>query len=227
MLNIRALLIGSLLLAGQVVAQSITSRITGTVTDSSGASVVGAKVDARNVETNEHSNTRTDADGAYSLLNLKPGGYELEINAPGFKRYVRRGIGLQLEQETRLNVSLEVGQIDQAVTVEANVPALETTSSTIGAVVNNRAILNLPLDTRNVFSLIYLTPGVSGSIGNNHNSLSYSVNGSRTSLMENMVDGVPAGHPTVQGHTGISVFPSLDAIGEVKVGAENYSAEYG
>lgn len=213
----------SLLIAAELVGQSITSRITGTVTDSSGAVVATATVNARNVETNEHRETRTDTSGAYLLLNLKPGAYEFEINAPGFKRYVRRGIRLQLEQETRLDVSLDLGQVDQAVTVEANVPALETTSSTIGAVVNNRAILNLPLDTRNVFSLIYLTPGVSGSIGNNYNS----VNGSRTSLMENMVDGVPAGHPTVQGYTGISVFPSVDAIGEFKVDAENYSAEYG
>lgn len=210
-----------------LLSQSITSRIVGTVTDASGAVISGATVVARNIATNEKSEARSDTNGNYLLLNLKPGEYEVEVNASGFKKYVRTGVRLELQQESRLDVPLELGQVSEAVTVAANVTALETATSDIGTVVNNRAILNLPLDTRNVFSLIYLTPGISGSIGNNYNSLSYSVNGSRTSLMENMVDGVPAGHPTVQGYTGISVFPSVDAIGEFKVEAENYSAEYG
>ncbi|HMJ61208.1 MAG TPA: TonB-dependent receptor [Bryobacteraceae bacterium] len=215
------------LFAATLASQSITSRMVGTVTDSSGAGVAGAAIVARNVDTNERIESRSGAGGDYLLLNLKPGGYEVEVNAPGFKKYVRKGVRLQLEQESRLDVPLELGQVSEAVTVDANVTTLETTTSSIGTVVNNTAILNLPLDTRNVFSLIYLTPGVSGSIGNNYNSLSFSVNGTRTSMMEIMVDGVPAGHPTVQGYSGISVFPSVDAIGEFKVEAENYSAEYG
>ena len=93
--------------------------------------------------------------------------------------------------------------------------------------VNNRAILNLPLNTRNVYSLLYLTPGVSGSVGNDYNSLSYSINGARADSMETMVDGVSGGFPTVQGYYGIGVFPSVDAISEFKLEAENYSAEYG
>jgi hypothetical protein len=104
---------------------------------------------------------------------------------------------------------------------------LETDSSVVGQVVDNRAILNLPLNTRNVYSLIYLTPGVGGSIGNNYNSLSYSINGARASLMETLVDGVTGGHPTVQGYSGISVFPSVDAIEEFKVMGADYSAEFG
>ena len=215
------------LFAGTLASQSITSRIVGTVSDSSGAAVAGAAIVARNVDTNERTESRSGAGGDYLLLNLKPGGYEVEVNSPGFKKYIRKGVRLQLEQESRLDVALELGQLSEAVTVEANVTTLETTTSSVGMVVNNRAILNLPLDTRNVFSLIYLTPGVSGSIGNNYNSLSFSVNGTRTSMMEIMTDGVPAGHPTVQGYSGISVFPSVDAIGEFKVEAENYSAEYG
>lgn len=208
-------------------AQTTTSTISGTVTDSSGARVSQAQVVARNTETNNRSETKSSDDGAYTLLNLAPGDYEVEVSASGFKKYVRSGVKLQLEQQSKLDVTLTVGQVNESVTVSENVSAIETNNASIAAGVNNRQILNLPLDTRNVFSLIYLTPGVSGSIGNNYNSLSYSVNGSRTSLMENMVDGVPAGHPTVQGYTGISVFPSVDAIGEFRVEAENYSAEYG
>ncbi len=104
---------------------------------------------------------------------------------------------------------------------------LETATSSIGKVVDNRRIMELPLNSRNVYSLIYLTPGVTGGIGNNYNSLSYSVNGARASLMDTLIDGVSASHPTVQGYTGISVFPSVDAIAEFKVQAQNYSAEFG
>src|SRR3989440_29276 len=101
------------------------------------------------------------------------------------------------------------------------------TISTIGDVVNNHAILNLPLNTRNIYSLIYLTPGVAGSIGNDYNSLSYSVNGARGSSMETMVDGATGGFPTVNGYFGIGVFPSVDAISEFKMMNSNYSAEFG
>src|SRR3954454_9035610 len=214
-------------LAIRLWGQSITSRIVGTVTDSSGAAIAGASVTARNIETNERSQARSETSGDYLLLNLKPGGYEVEVEAPGFRKYVQKGIKLQLEQESRLNIAMQLGAVTEAVTVEANVTALETASSTIGDVVNNRAILNLPLNTRNVFSLIYLTPGVSGGIGNDYNSFSYSVNGARGPSSEAMVDGATGGFLTVNGFFGIGVFPSVDAISEFKMMDSNYSAEFG
>ncbi len=93
--------------------------------------------------------------------------------------------------------------------------------------VDNRRILELPLNTRNVYSLIFLTPGVAGTIGNNYNSMSYTVNGARPTMMDTVIDGVTASFPTVNGFTGISVFPSVDAIQEFKVMGANYPAEYG
>ena len=161
------------------------------------------------------------------LLQLPPGRYSVEVSAAGFKKYLASGVLLELQQQGRLDVRLELGQLADAVTVEANASVLETTMSSVGDVVNNRAILNLPLNTRNVYSLIYLTPGVSGSIGNNYNSMSYSVNGARTSSMEIMVDGATGGFPTVNGYSGIGVFPSVDAISEFKMKDANYSAEFG
>ncbi|MGH9311002.1 MAG: TonB-dependent receptor domain-containing protein, partial [Vicinamibacterales bacterium] len=113
------------------------------------------------------------------------------------------------------------------VEVRADAPLLETTTATVGKVVDNRRILELPLNTRNVYSLIYLTPGVAGSIGNNYNSMGYSVNGARPTMMDTVIDGVTASFPTVNGFTGISVFPSVDAIQEFKVLGANYPAEYG
>ena len=111
--------------------------------------------------------------------------------------------------------------------MRADAPLLETTSGTVGKLVDNRRILELPLNTRNVYSLIFLTPGVAGSIGNNYNSMSYTRerrapddDGHRHRRRDGVV-------PDRQRFTGISVFPSVDAIQEFKVLGANYPAEYG
>src|SRR5687767_5361496 len=104
---------------------------------------------------------------------------------------------------------------------------LETTNAAIGKVVDNHRIVNLPLNTRNVYSLIFLTPGVTGSVGNSYGEMRYSVNGARARMMDTLIDGVSASHATVTGFAGISVFPSVDAIEEFKVMGANYSAEFG
>ncbi len=145
----------------------------------------------------------------------------------GFRRAVRSGVVLQIQQTAIVDFTLELGAISEQVEVTAQTPALESTSSALGKVVDNRRILELPLNTRNVYSLIFLTPGVTGSIGNNYNSLSYSVNGARPTMMDTVIDGVTASFPTVNGFTGISVFPSVDAIQEFKVMGATYPAEFG
>jgi hypothetical protein len=216
-----------LIAAAVVFSQSITSSLIGTVHDNSGAVVPNATITAINLATNARAETQTDSTGNFVLLQLKPGSYTVEVSAPGFKKYVRSGLVLELQQQARLDASLEVGQLSEAITVTADASTLETTTSTIGDVVNNHAILNLPLNTRNIYSLIYLTPGVAGGIGNDYNSLSYSVNGARGTSMETMVDGATGGFPTVNGYFGIGVFPSVDAIGEFKMMDSNYSAEFG
>jgi hypothetical protein len=208
-------------------AQSFTGSILGTVKDSTEAVVPAAVVTATNSATNARSETKSDASGNYIVPLLPPGQYKIEVEATGFKKFVREGIVLQVQQQARVDVRLDVGAVSDAVTVRADATVLETATSSIGKVVDNRRIMELPLNSRNVYSLIYLTPGVTGSIGNNYNSLSYSVNGARASLMDTLIDGVSASHPTVQGYTGISVFPSVDAIAEFKVQAQNYSAEFG
>src|SRR4051794_29246474 len=208
-------------------AQSITSSIIGTVHDESGAVVPNAAITATNLATNAHSEAKADLNGNFVLLQLTPGSYTVEITAPGFRKYVRSGLVLELQQQPRIDATLTVGQVTEAVSVTADATVLETTTSSIGDVVNNHAILNLPLNTRNVYSLIYLTPGVAGSIGNDYNSLSYSVNGARATSMETIVDGATGGFPTVNGFFGIGVFPSVDAIGEFRMMDSNYSAEFG
>jgi hypothetical protein len=208
-------------------AQSFTGSILGTIKDSTDSVVPAAAITVINVSTNSRAETKSDAGGNYTVPQLPPGPYRVEVEAAGFRKLVREGIVLQVAQQARVDIALAVGSVTDAVTVNADATVLETTTSTIGKVVDNRRIMELPLNSRNVYSLIYLTPGVSGSIGNNYNSLSYSVNGARASLMDTLIDGVSASHPTVQGYTGISVFPSVDAIAEFKIQAQNYSADFG
>jgi len=220
--------LAALLLApAGVWAQSFTASLLGDVTDSSGAAIPNVTIVAINVATNHRTEARSDTTGRYVVSPLQPGAYTLEASAAGFRRFVQTSVNLAVGQQARLDIPMTVGEITENVTVEANATIIETATSTIGKVVSNRAILNLPLNSRNIYSLIYLTPGVAGSIGNNYNSMSYSINGARASMMDTLIDGATASHPTVQGYSGISAFPSVDAIGEFKVLGANFPAEYG
>ena len=208
-------------------AQTTTGVVLGTVRDAAGAVVPGVTVSMINAGTNARSETVSDERGSFIVPQLPPGTYRLEATMQGFKGFVRSGIALQVQQQVRIDVVLEIGQMAETVNVVAGASILETTTSSVGKVVDNARIEALPLNTRNIYSLIYLTPGVTGGIGNSHNQVGYSVNGVRGGLMETLVDGSSAAFPTVNGFHGISVFPSLDAVQEFKVQGGNYSAEFG
>ncbi|MGH8635531.1 MAG: carboxypeptidase regulatory-like domain-containing protein, partial [Burkholderiales bacterium] len=208
-------------------AQSFTGTIVGSIKDSSGAVIPRATITITNQQTGRQEFATTDLDGRYTSLPLPPGDYRVEAGLQGFRRAARAGVNLQVNATVVIDFTLEVGELTDAVEVRADAPLLETTTATVGKVVDNRRILELPLNTRNVYSLIFLTPGVAGSIGNNYNSMGYSVNGARPTMMDTVIDGVTASFPTVNGFTGISVFPSVDAIQEFKVLGANYPAEYG
>jgi len=219
--------LGVAALAASLSAQSFTGAILGSIQDASGAKVPGVTVVVINAGTNARSEVRSDATGNYSAQLLPPGLYKVEASATGFKRFLQEGIVLQVQQQARVDITLTVGEVTESVLVSADAAQLETTSSTIGKVVDNKRIVNLPLNTRNVYSLIFLTPGVAGSVGNNYGDMRYAVNGARARQMDTLVDGVSASHATVTGFKSISVFPSVDAIEEFKVMGANYPAEYG
>ncbi len=222
-----ALLLGVALLAHALSAQSTTGTILGTVRDSSGAIVPQAKIGVVNTGTNRRFETVTDSEGAYTAPLLGIGAYTVEVTAQGFRTYKQDGIRLSVNQQARVDVTLAVGAVSETVEVTADAAVIETTTSSVGKVVDNKRIRELPLNTRNVYGLIYLTPGVAGGIGNSHNQVGYSINGVRGGLMDTLVDGASAAFPTVNGFHGISVFPSVDAVEEFKVQAQNYSAEFG
>ena len=207
-------------------AQSYTGTIVGSVKDSSGAVLPHAAVTITNQQTDQQASVTADLEGRYTSLPLPPGQYRVEAGLQGFRRAARE-VTVQINTTTVIDFTLEMGALSDAVEVHADATPLETTTGTMGKLVDNRRILELPLNTRNVYSLIFLTPGVAGSIGNNYNSMSYTVNGARPTMMDTVIDGVSASFPTVNGFTGISVFPSVDAIQEFKVLGANYPAEYG
>ncbi|MBM3763678.1 MAG: hypothetical protein FJW36_26035 [Acidobacteria bacterium] len=208
-------------------AQTATGIIVGTVTDPSGAAVPNAAITITNLGTNETAKAISSNEGNYVAPALKIGTYRLEVTSSGFKKFQQEGIVLQVNQQARVDIKLSVGDVAESVSITADASLLETTSSSIGKVVDNKRILDLPLNTRNVYGLIYLTPGVAGGIGNSHNQVGYSVNGVRSGLFDTLIDGSSAAFPTVNGFHGISVFPSVDAVAEFKVQASNYSAEFG
>jgi hypothetical protein len=213
--------------AALALGQTSTGNILGSVQDASGAAVAGARVSIVNVGTNVRTEAIADAAGNYLVRFLLAGSYSVEAEAKGFKKYRQEGIVLQVEQRATVNIRLQVGDVAESVQVRADAEVVEASTSALGKVVDNKRLLELPLNTRNAYSLVFLTPGVAGSVGNAHNSVSYSVNGGRTGLMETLVDGSSAAFPTVNGFHGISVFPSVDAVQEYKVQGSNMSAEYG
>jgi hypothetical protein len=208
-------------------AQTITGSITGIVKDTSGAVLPGATITMTQVDTARQQTAISDSEGRYASGPLPLGNYRIEAGLPGFKSAVRSGVTLTIDEVARVDFTLEVGAVQESVEVSAEATLVDPNTSALGKLVDNRRIAELPLNTRNVYSLIYLTPGVSGSIGNAYGDLRYTINGARPRSSDTLVDGVTATFPTVTGGVGISVFPSVDAIQEFKVLGATYPAEFG
>ncbi|MFN7937467.1 MAG: TonB-dependent receptor [Bryobacteraceae bacterium] len=206
--------------------QSFTGRIVGTVTDSTGGVIAAAQIKAVDAGTNRTVLAVSNVDGNYAFNELPRGEYSVEVSAQGFKSSLRKGIQLAIGQQARVDVQLEVGSVAESVEVVADASLLETVDSVVGKVVDNKRITELPLNSRNVFSLLYLTPGVTGSVSSTY-STGFAINGARNSMLDILVDGVSTAHPTVNGFSGNSTFPPVEAIAEFKVLGANYSAEFG
>ena len=170
-----------------------------------------ASITITNQQTSKQDTAATDVEGRYTSLPLPPGEYRVDAGLQGFRR-AARSVTVQINATVVIDFTLEVGELTDEVEVRADATLLETSSGTVGKLVDNRRILELPLNTRNVYSLIFLTPGGAGTIGNNYNSMSYSVNGARPTMMDTVIDGVTASFPTVNGFTG-----RFDRIGSPQI----------
>ncbi|HSQ10147.1 MAG TPA: carboxypeptidase-like regulatory domain-containing protein, partial [Burkholderiaceae bacterium] len=148
-----------LALAPQLFGQA-TARIAGTVRDSSGAAVPGAKITATNVNTGFELTRESLSDGTYSLPLLPVGEYRLSAQVQGFQPFVRSGLTLTVEAIVTLDISLQVGQITEAVEVTAAAPLLEAQSGTLRGVIDQQRIVNLPLNGRDITQLVAIQAGV-------------------------------------------------------------------
>ena len=143
-------------------AQVSTAELSGTVGDPSGAVVSRAKIEVVNVDTSFSREAVSDAAGAYVMTLLPPGNYNLSVEAQGFRRLLRSGITLEVNQRARIDLTLQVGQVNETVEVAATAPLLESQSSSIGSVIDERFVNELPLNGRNFVQLALLSPGVNG-----------------------------------------------------------------
>jgi hypothetical protein len=214
-----SVLVFALLLASGFVLEAQTHRgaIRGRVEDPSGAVVRGADVTAVNEATNETRTTATGDSGAFAIAELEPGSWRIEIAAPGHKTHVQR-LTLEVNQERRADARLEIGALTDRVEVTAPVADLRRGSPAMGTVVDNRQILDMPLDGRNFLELTLLAPGTvpaaQGSAGSVRGDFAFSVNGGREDFNSFLLDGADNVDPKLN---TVGVRPPVDAIQEFEV----------
>lgn len=220
------------LLSVLVLGQEFRATVSGRVTDPNGASIPNANITVRNNATNETAAAVSSSEGNFTVPFLKPGTYTITIEATGFKKLVRDKQELQVGQTATINIVLEVGATSETVTITADIPLLEETKADRGNVIENKRIVELPLNARNPFMLATLTPGITfngpaiyqrpfdnGAIAD------WSINGGLNRSNEFLLDGAP--NNSIQGGNNIAYVPPVDAVGEFKIITNSYDAQYG
>jgi hypothetical protein len=206
--------------------------LTGTVLDVTGAAVPGATVTLINKGTEEKQSQASGDTGLYSFVNLNPGNYRLVVEKAGFKHVNRENIVIQVQQTTRVDVSLPVGQTTETVTVSSDVPLLQAETSSLGQVVEERSADELPLNGRNVFSLVEVAPSVvmqgqAGATATGQNPFSwgnFQIGGAFANQSAEYLDGQPLNI----GYINLPILiPTQDSVGEFKVQTNNIGPEWG
>ncbi|HEX5283517.1 MAG TPA: carboxypeptidase-like regulatory domain-containing protein [Bryocella sp.] len=227
---LRALVLGLLItgFAGYSAAQTERGSIAGQVTDNTGAILPDTVVQLRNEATGQVQTAKTNSDGNYAFPDLNPGSYTVTVNREGFKKTERVHTVVDVNQTNKEDISLPIGSTSETVEVETGVQQLQTSSATLGTIVPERDIEELPLVYSNPFTLETLAPGITVS-GVNPNIHSYdsstatvSVNGSQLNSMEYRLDGAPDNRIRLSAYT-----PSTEFIGQYKVETSSYDATEG
>lgn len=200
--------------------QAQFGSISGTVKDASGAVIPGVSITITNAETGQSTQTTSSAVGDYLVPQLLPGRYSLSVQHPGFKAATFSGIVVDINQNVAQDLTLELGSTTEEVTVSATAQLVEMISGTVGHTVENKQIIELPLNGRNVFDLVTLTPGAFRRGGE------VSIAGGRTGSASAMLDGVANSRGGL-GAQGIEMDPPIDSMQEFRVEANSFSAQYG
>jgi hypothetical protein len=207
-----------------VLAQLGSATISGSVSDSTGGTVAGATVTVVNADTSFKRVTTTNSVGQYSVPGLTPGAYNLSVELQGFKKFQQTGMTLQVDQNAEINVILEVGQLTEIVEIQGQAPLVESTSASMGAVIDTQKITQLPLNGRNFVQLALLVPGANTGAPGATNGGGFSVGGARSEQNAFQIDGT-SNSDSYQNR--VSVTPNIDGILEFKIQTNNYSAEFG
>ena len=225
------------LLAASLSAQTVAGSISGLVSDPSGAAIAGASIVVTDLERNVSLRTTSNDSGVYIVTPVPPGRYKLYAEKAGFRTFNLGELPIATQQKAAVNIPLQVGSITESVTVTGGAQLIDTASATLSGVVENRRIIDLPLNGRNVYGLAALTPGVfgfrpgggNGGVGEGFESIGrFTVNGGRDSSNSIMMDGVPV---TMNANTANmnanSAVPSIEGVEEFRIQTNSYTAEYG
>ena len=232
-LSMSILLFGLLTLCPPLaLAQQETATITGEVRDANGSAVPKATITVTNVETNVSVRSETNDQGLYTVPSLKPGPYSITVEKPGFKKSVRSGVTLQVNQVARLDVNMQVGELTTAVEIVEAATLLETETSSRGSVIDQKKIVDLPLNGRDYNQLALLSPGVlpgTPRLASVNFKGVLNVNGNRTFNNVFLLDGVDniSYSNSFRGENVQLVQPSIEALQEFKIQTNAYSAEFG
>jgi len=214
-------------------SQQTGGSILGVVKDMSGAVLPGVVVVATEMNTGVATRVSTDAAGQYRFLALPVGRYRIEVSASGFQRYVANDVVLTVNEQRRVDIAMQVGNLAQTIEVSANPVQVETTNTQMGQVVNEKSMLALPLNGRSFVDLLGLQAGVAPSSAGTGSSASVSgglsagnqsVNGQREQANSFLVNGGDVGEGR---NYGTAVIPNLDAVSEFRLITNSFDAEYG
>ncbi len=225
------------LLAPRSGAQTVAGQISGLVTDPSGAAIGGANIVVTDIDRNTNFRSNSNESGFYLISPLPPGRYRLRAERQGFRAHLVESVPIATQQKAEVNIALQVGAVSESVTVTGGAQMVETTTATLSGVVENKRIIDLPLNGRNVYALAALTPGVfgfrpaggNGGVGEGFESIGrFTVNGGRDSSNAIMMDGVPVTmNSNTQNMNANSAVPSVEGVEEFRIQTNSYSAEYG
>ena len=224
----------SLLLSVFTFAQTPSGEISGVISDPNGSVVAGVKVVLTNIATNAAREVQTNESGLYSFPALPPASYTLKAEKAGFRGVERKNIEVLIGSANRIDFTLEVGEMTSVVEIAGGAPILQSENASIGTVIENRSIVELPLNGRNYLQLTSLIPGATTNgpasaqgqqrMGGQRNSFALNVSGQRIHFNHYSLDGI---ENTDLNFNSYMLLPSIDAIREFKVESGLFDAEYG